>query len=78
MRDLGVPVDKVEFTFRKPDSFEVVGSYSIKCVAKPYVNVDVLIRMPKVIYLSLALSLSLFPLNNVVIELFLNKLKLLY
>lgn len=76
MRDLGVPVDKVEFTFRKPDSFEVVGSYSIKCVAKPYVNVDVLIRMPKVIYLSL--SLSLFPLNNVVIELFLNKLKLLY
>ncbi|KAG9448910.1 hypothetical protein H6P81_008875 [Aristolochia fimbriata] len=47
IRDLGVPADKIELTFRKPTHFEVAGSYAIKSVVKPNVNVDVLIRMPK-------------------------------
>ncbi|KAF3796060.1 Nucleolar protein 6 [Nymphaea thermarum] len=45
--DLGVPVDKVEFTFKKPETYQIVGSYAIEAVAKPVTNVDVLVRMPK-------------------------------
>ncbi|XP_068637494.1 uncharacterized protein [Aristolochia californica] len=47
IRDLGVPTKKIELTFKKPERFEVVGSYSIKSATKPDVNVDILIRMPK-------------------------------
>ncbi|KAG5560683.1 hypothetical protein RHGRI_003871 [Rhododendron griersonianum] len=45
VRDIGA--DKVEFTFRKPISVELGGSYSMRCIAKPDVNVDVFVRMPK-------------------------------
>ncbi|XP_031476888.1 uncharacterized protein LOC116248304 isoform X2 [Nymphaea colorata] len=45
--DLGVPVDKVEFIFKKPETYQIVGSYAIEAVAKPVTNVDVLVRMPK-------------------------------
>ncbi|CAN6462854.1 unnamed protein product [Victoria cruziana] len=47
VEDLGVPTDKVEFTFKKPESYQIVGSYAIEAVAKPVTNVDVLVRMPK-------------------------------
>ncbi|KAK1287468.1 hypothetical protein QJS10_CPB19g00575 [Acorus calamus] len=47
IRDLGVPPDKVEFTFRRPGSIVVGGSYSIGSAAKPGFNVDLLVRMPK-------------------------------
>ncbi|GLT39138.1 hypothetical protein SLA2020_133450 [Shorea laevis] len=43
--DIGA--DKVEFKFKKPESIEIGGSYSIGCVAKPYLNVDVFLRLPK-------------------------------
>ncbi|XWS45420.1 hypothetical protein CRYUN_Cryun15aG0135300 [Craigia yunnanensis] len=45
VRDIGA--DKVEFKFKKPKSIEIGGSYSIGCVAKPDVNVDLLLRLPK-------------------------------
>ncbi|RRT78130.1 hypothetical protein B296_00012017 [Ensete ventricosum] len=46
--DLGVPTDKkVSFTFKSPESIQVGGSYSIRSVAKPDINVDLLVRMPK-------------------------------
>ncbi|KAL0378137.1 UNVERIFIED_CONTAM: Nucleolar protein 6 [Sesamum radiatum] len=45
VRDVGA--DKVEFKFRKPKSIEVGGSYSFQCIAKPDVNVDLFLRLPK-------------------------------
>ena len=48
VKDVGA--DKVEFKFRKPKSIEIGGSYSIGCIVKPDVNVDILMRLPKVSY----------------------------
>ncbi|XP_042444358.1 nucleolar protein 6-like isoform X1 [Zingiber officinale] len=45
--DLGVPSEKVSFTFRVPESIQVGGSHLISSVAKPDINVDLLVRMPK-------------------------------
>lgn len=45
VRDIGA--DKVEFKYKKPKSIEIGGSYAIQCVAKPDINVDLLIRLPK-------------------------------
>ncbi|XP_057772992.1 uncharacterized protein LOC130992396 [Salvia miltiorrhiza] len=45
VQDVGA--DKVEFKFRKPKSVEVGGSYSFQCIARPDVNVDLLLRLPK-------------------------------
>ncbi|KAK8923513.1 hypothetical protein KSP39_PZI019873 [Platanthera zijinensis] len=47
VRDLLVPSDKSNFKFKSPKSIRIGGSYSLRCVAKPDVNVDLLIRMPK-------------------------------
>ncbi|XXG81413.1 hypothetical protein AAC387_Pa09g2055 [Persea americana] len=48
IRDLGVPSpDKIAFTFHTPTSIDVVGSYSIRAIAKPHISVDILLRMPK-------------------------------
>lgn len=47
LRDLRVPSDKVNLTFKSPEAIRIGGSYSIGCVAKPDINVDLLIRMPK-------------------------------
>ena len=47
VRDVGA--DKVEFKFKKPKSIEIGGSYSIKCVVKPDISVDLFIQLPKVI-----------------------------
>ncbi|KAG6473342.1 hypothetical protein ZIOFF_067257 [Zingiber officinale] len=47
IEDLGVPSEKVSFTFRVPESIQVGGSHSISSVAKPDINVDLLVRMPK-------------------------------
>ena len=47
MRDIGA--DKVEFKFKKPTSIEIGGSYAIQCIVKPDINVDLFIRLPKVI-----------------------------
>jgi U3 small nucleolar RNA-associated protein 22 len=38
----------VEFKFKKPKSIAIGGSYSIKCVVKPDVSVDLFIQLPKV------------------------------
>ncbi|KAL3039003.1 hypothetical protein AAZX31_01G163500 [Glycine max] len=43
--DIGA--DKVEFKFKKPASVKIGGSYSIQSIAKPEVNVDLIIRLPK-------------------------------
>lgn len=48
VRDLRVAYNKVGFTFKRPEAVEVSGSHSVGCVAKPDVNVDLLVRMPKV------------------------------
>ncbi|KAF6136292.1 hypothetical protein GIB67_042777 [Kingdonia uniflora] len=45
VRDVGA--DKVEFTFKKPNSIEIGGSYSTRSIAKPCTDVDVFVRMPK-------------------------------
>lgn len=39
--------DKVEFKFKRPRFVEIGGSYSIQCVVKPDVNVDLFLRLPK-------------------------------
>lgn len=46
VRDIGA--DKVEFKFKKPELIELGGSYAMHCVAKPDVNIDLFVRMPKV------------------------------
>lgn len=46
IRDINA--DKVEFTFKKPLSIEIGGSYAMQCVVKPDINVDLLLRLPKV------------------------------
>ncbi|EPS66252.1 hypothetical protein M569_08520, partial [Genlisea aurea] len=45
VRDVGA--DIVDFKFRKPVSMEIGGSYSIRSVAKPDVNIDLFLRLPK-------------------------------
>ncbi|KAJ4851471.1 hypothetical protein Tsubulata_014141 [Turnera subulata] len=45
IRDIGA--DKVEFKFTKPKSIEIGGSYAMKCIAKPHINVDLFIQLPK-------------------------------
>ncbi|KAK9129870.1 hypothetical protein Sjap_010357 [Stephania japonica] len=45
IRDIGS--DKVDFTFKKPKSIEVAGSYAMQSLAKPYASVDVFLRLPK-------------------------------
>lgn len=45
--DIGA--DKVEFKFKKPAFVKIGGSYSIQSLAKPEVNVDLIIRLPKVL-----------------------------
>ncbi|KAL3630291.1 hypothetical protein CASFOL_023275 [Castilleja foliolosa] len=45
VRDVGA--DKVDFKFRKPVSLEIGGSYSFQCVARPDVNVDLFMSLPK-------------------------------
>lgn len=48
VRDIGVPSpEKITFTFWKPKSFDVVGSFSVRPILKPHTNVDILIQMPK-------------------------------
>ncbi|XP_009777139.1 uncharacterized protein [Nicotiana sylvestris] len=42
-----IKADKVEFTFKKPKSLEISGSYSIQCVTKPDLNVDLFLHLPK-------------------------------
>lgn len=46
VRDLGA--DKVEFKFQKPAFMKIGGSYSIQSLARPELNVDLIIRLPKV------------------------------
>lgn len=45
VRDVGA--DKVEFKFKKPTSIDIGGSYATRCIAKPDVNVDLFIGLPK-------------------------------
>ncbi|MCD7454518.1 hypothetical protein HAX54_025139 [Datura stramonium] len=45
VRDINA--DKVEFTFKKPKSLEICGSYSIQCVTKHDLNVDLFLHLPK-------------------------------
>ena len=46
VEDIGA--DKVEFKFKKPKEIEIGGSYSMQCVAKPVINVDLFLQLPKV------------------------------
>ncbi|XP_027359754.1 nucleolar protein 6 [Abrus precatorius] len=43
--DIGT--DKVEFKFKKPTFVKIGGSYSIQSLARPEINVDLIIRLPK-------------------------------
>ncbi|KAK7307534.1 hypothetical protein VNO77_40695 [Canavalia gladiata] len=43
--DIGA--DKVEFKFKKPAFIKIGGSYTIQSLARPEVNVDLIIRLPK-------------------------------
>ncbi|XP_027117353.1 uncharacterized protein [Coffea arabica] len=42
-----IKADKCEFKFNRPKFIEIAGSYSMQCVVKPDINVDVFIRLPK-------------------------------
>ncbi|XP_073135588.1 uncharacterized protein [Henckelia pumila] len=42
--------DKVDFKFRKPNSVEIGGSYSFQSIARPDVNVDIFLRLPKEVF----------------------------
>lgn len=46
--DIGA--DKVEFKFRKPNAIKIGGSYAFRGIAKPDVNVDLLVGLPKVLH----------------------------
>ncbi|CAI9114714.1 OLC1v1015496C1 [Oldenlandia corymbosa var. corymbosa] len=46
-----IRADKVEFKFKRPKFYEIAGSYSMQCVTKPDVNVDLFIRIPKECFL---------------------------
>lgn len=46
IRDIGA--DKVEFNFKRPESIQIGGSYATKCIAKPDINVDLFVQLPKV------------------------------
>lgn len=48
VKDIGA--DKVDFKFKKPKVIEIGGSYSIQCIAKPDINVDLFLRLPKVFF----------------------------
>lgn len=45
VRDIGA--DKVEFKFKKPLVIQKGGSYSIESLARPELNLDLIIRLPK-------------------------------
>ncbi|KAK7252913.1 hypothetical protein RIF29_37189 [Crotalaria pallida] len=45
IRDIGA--DKVEFKFKKPAVIKIGGSYSIQSLARPELNIDLIIRLPK-------------------------------
>ncbi|KZV53865.1 nucleolar protein 6 [Dorcoceras hygrometricum] len=45
VHDIGA--DKVDFKFRKPKSIEIRGSYSFQSIARPNVNLDLFLRLPK-------------------------------
>lgn len=47
VRDLRVPSNKVNFTFKSPECIRIGGSYSFGCIAKSDLNIDLFIRMPK-------------------------------
>jgi len=49
VRDIGA--DKVEFKFKKPLVIQMGGSYSIESLARPELNLDLIIRLPKVLLL---------------------------
>lgn len=49
-KDLGVPDDKAQLRFLKPEGVETVGSYATQTVAKPFQVVDLAVRLPKVFY----------------------------
>lgn len=50
-KDLGVPEDKAQLKFQKPDGVEIVGSYAVQTVAKPFQTVDLAVRLPKCCFL---------------------------
>lgn len=43
-----VNADKFEFSFKKPASIEIGGSYSIQALTKPSTSIDLFISLPKV------------------------------
>ncbi|XP_010430490.1 PREDICTED: nucleolar protein 6 [Camelina sativa] len=45
VKDIGA--DKVEFTFKQPSGYDLCGSYSMDCMAKPDSSVDLLLHLPK-------------------------------
>ncbi|KAJ0961338.1 hypothetical protein J5N97_000600 [Dioscorea zingiberensis] len=47
IEDLRVPANKVRFTFKCPESAVVAGSHSVRSIARPDINVDLLVRLPK-------------------------------
>jgi hypothetical protein len=47
-KDLGVPEEKAQLKFQKPEGVETVGSYATQTAAKPFLQVDLAVRLPKV------------------------------
>lgn len=46
-KDLGVPEEKAQLKFQKPEGVETVGSYATQTAAKPFLQVDLAVRLPK-------------------------------
>ena len=39
---------KLHFVFKKPERVDIVGSYPIKTVTKPMLNIDLAVQIPQV------------------------------
>ena len=45
--------DQLDLNWKKPKQMQVVGSYILECISKNNLNVDVMLEIPKVIFISL-------------------------
>ena len=50
---------KGKFTFKKPESVNVIGSYQLGTLCKQQVNIDVAVQLPKVCWNEIAGNLTL-------------------
>ena len=60
IQELGVPEEKAKFTFKRPESIEIIGSCAVKTMVMPKQTIDLAVQMPKVLVLYSSLFSCLF------------------